>query len=103
LAGYKAVVAPVGCGPREEGWKAPSENPVYAEAPNIGPVPSGSGPYTPDQSRYDDDFSRQLGATYRELFDLLPLWEQGQYFPLAFSRKKVEEVTEHRLVLEPAE
>ena len=103
--------------------------PAYAEALNLGPVPSGSGPYTPDQARYDDDFSRQHGATYREVFDLadwdkgqatsapgqsgqpgsphyadlLPLWEKGEYFPLAFGRKKVEEVTRHRLVLAPAD
>ncbi|HYU78542.1 MAG TPA: penicillin acylase family protein [Vicinamibacterales bacterium] len=33
--------------------------------------------------------------------DLLPYWGDGKYFPLAFSRKKVEEVTAHRLVLQP--
>ena len=33
--------------------------------------------------------------------DLAPLWGDGKYFPLAFSRKKVEEVTAHRLVLYP--
>ena len=33
--------------------------------------------------------------------DLAPLWAKGRYFPLAFSRKKVEEVTQHRLVLKP--
>ena len=103
--------------------------PAYAEAFNLGPVPSGSGPYTPDQAQYDENFSRQHGATYREVFDLadwdqgqatsapgqsgqpasphyadlLPLWEKGEYFPLAFSRKKVEEVTQHRLILKPAD
>ena len=34
--------------------------------------------------------------------DLLPLWGAGEYFPLAFTRKKVEEVTAHVLLLEPA-
>jgi penicillin amidase len=34
--------------------------------------------------------------------DLLPLWAEGRYFPLLFSRKKVEEVAKERLVLEPA-
>ena len=34
--------------------------------------------------------------------DLLPLWDQREYFPLAFSRAKVEEVTRHRLMLRPA-
>ena len=33
--------------------------------------------------------------------DLLPLWAAGEYFPLAFSQKKVEEVTQHRLLLLP--
>jgi penicillin amidase len=101
--------------------------PAYAEAFNVGPVPSGSGPHVPDQARYDDEFSRQHGATYRHVFDLadwdqglatsapgqsgqpgsphysdlLPLWENGQYFPLAFSREEVEQVTRHRLVLKP--
>jgi acyl-homoserine lactone acylase PvdQ len=28
--------------------------------------------------------------------DLLPLWAEGRYFPLAFSRGRVEEVTQHR-------
>ena len=31
--------------------------------------------------------------------DLLPLWAEGQYFPLAYSRAKVEEVARHRLRL----
>jgi len=101
--------------------------PAYAEAFNIGPVPSGSGPHVPDQARYDEHFSRQHGATYREVFDLadwdkgmatsapgqsgqpgsphyanlLPLWENAEYFPLAFTRKKVEAVTRHALLLKP--
>ena len=101
---------------------------AYGEAFNLGPVPSGSGPYTPDQARYDKDFARQYGASYRQVFDLadwdrgmatsapgqsgqpgsphyadlLPLWRDGRYFPLAFSRHKVEQVTRHRLLLAPA-
>ena len=34
--------------------------------------------------------------------DLLPLWAKGEYFPLAFSRVRVEQVTSHRLQLKPA-
>ena len=30
-----------------------------------------------------------------------PLWAKGEYFPLAYSRTKVEEVTRQRLVLKP--
>jgi len=33
--------------------------------------------------------------------DLAPLWGAGTYFPLAFSRKNVEALTTHRLVLYP--
>jgi penicillin G amidase len=33
--------------------------------------------------------------------DLIPHWGEGKYFPLAFSRAKVDEVTAHRLVLQP--
>jgi len=31
------------------------------------------------------------------------LWDKGEYFPLAYSRSKVEEVTRHRLKLLPVE
>jgi penicillin amidase len=34
--------------------------------------------------------------------DLLPLWAEGRYFPLLFSREKIEAASEERLVLEPA-
>ncbi len=35
--------------------------------------------------------------------DLLPLWAKGQYFPLLFSREKIEAESKERLVLEPAQ
>jgi penicillin amidase len=34
--------------------------------------------------------------------DLLPLWEEGTYFPLLFSRERIERSATGRLVLEPA-
>ncbi len=37
-------------------------------------------------------------AHYRDLFDL---WIKHQYFPLFFSREKIESVTEIRFVLQP--
>ena len=43
--------------------------------------------------------SGQPGSEYYS--DLLAYWAQGRYFPLAFSRKKVEEVTKHVLTLTP--
>jgi penicillin G amidase len=33
--------------------------------------------------------------------DLLPLWSEGKYFPLLFSREKIEAEAKERLVLEP--
>jgi penicillin amidase len=34
--------------------------------------------------------------------DLLPLWAEGKYFPLAYSRQKVDQLAESRLMLQPA-
>lgn len=48
---------------------------------------------TPGQSGDPED------PHYRDLFEL---WVRHQYFPLAYTREKVESVTEHRLRLEPA-
>ncbi len=48
---------------------------------------------TPGQSGDSDN------PHYRDLF---PLWAQGQYFPVAYSRRKVESVTESTLRLAPA-
>ncbi len=39
-----------------------------------------------------------MSPHYRDLFEL---WVRNQYFPLAYTRARVESVTEHRLVLEP--
>jgi penicillin amidase len=36
---------------------------------------------------------------YRDLFEM---WSQGKYFPIAYSRRKVESVTEEKIVLQPA-
>ena len=34
--------------------------------------------------------------------DLLPLWAEGKYFPLLYSKQKVEAMAKQRLTLEPA-
>lgn len=106
-----------------------SMNPDYARLYNVGPFERTGDVNTPNNTRYDDNFQQIHGATYRHLFDLAdwdkglatsapgqsaqfgsphyadlaPLWANGEYFPLAYSRKKVEEVTRHRLVLQPAQ
>jgi penicillin amidase len=103
--------------------------PAYAEAFNLGPVPRGGDAYTPNAATHNVRFEHTSGATYRHVLDLadwdrglstsapgqsgqpgsphygdlLPLWQKGEYFPLAFSRARVEEVTRHRLRLIPAQ
>jgi penicillin amidase len=102
--------------------------PEYAQAFNLGPVRRGGDGLTPNNGRYNDKFQQIHGASYRQVFDLadwdrglatsvpgqsgqpgsphygdlLPLWAEGQYFPLPFSRAKVEQLTAHRLTLKPA-
>jgi penicillin amidase len=99
----------------------------YAKAFNAGPVPRGGDSNTPLNTRYDKDFQQIHGATYRHIIDLsdwdravatsapgqsgqpgsphyddlLPLWAEGKYFPLAYSRTKIEQLTQHLQLLEP--
>ncbi len=105
-----------------------SLGPVYAKAFNLGPVPRPGDAHTPNAATYNAKFEHTSGATYRHVLDLadwdrglatsapgqsgqpgsphygdlLPLWQKDEYFPLAFSRAKVEQVTRHRLILQPA-
>jgi penicillin amidase len=105
-----------------------SLNPLYAKTFNIGPFERTGDGNTPNNTRYNDKFEQLHGATYRHLFDLAdwdkglatsapgqsaqygsphyadlaPLWAKGEYFPLAYSRAKVDEVTKHKLMLRPA-
>jgi penicillin amidase len=99
----------------------------YEKAFNLAPVPKPGDGSTPNAAGHNAKFEHQTGASYRHIFDLadwdrglatsvpgqsgqpgsphyadlLPLWAGGEYFPLAYSRKKVDEVTKHRLVLKP--
>ncbi len=105
-----------------------SLGPVYAKAFNLGPVPRAGDAHTPNAASHNAKFEHTSGATYRHVFDLadwdrglatsapgqsgqpgsphyddlLPLWQKSEYFPLAFSRTKVEKVARHRLKLIPA-
>jgi len=104
-----------------------SVDPLYGKTLNIGPFERTGDGNSPNNTRYDEKFQQIHGATYRHLFDLAdwdkglatsapgqsaqfgsphyadlaPLWAEGRYFPLAYSRKKVEEVTQNRLLLRP--
>jgi penicillin amidase len=94
---------------------------------DLGPVERGGDGNTPNATG-GSGLQQGSGASYRHVLDLadwdrsvftsvpgesgqpgsphyadlLPLWAQGQYAPLAFTRKAVEKATRHRLLLEPA-
>ena len=91
------------------------------------PLPRPGDEYTVNAAGFDASWEQVSGASYREILDtgdwdrsvaintpgqsgqpgsrhytdLLPLWDQGRYFPLAYSRQAVEAVTVDRLTLRP--
>ena len=102
--------------------------PNAAALTDPAPVPRPGDEYTINATGYDDDsFDQVEGASYREILDLsdwdhsvavntpgqsgqpgsphysdlLPLWNEGKYFPLAYSPEAVEKETTDRLVLTP--
>lgn len=95
---------------------------------DLGPIPRPGDDYTVNATGFrGGDFKQVAGASYREVMDLgdwdnsvavnvpgqsgqpesphysdlLPLWNEGRYFPLCFSRKCVEQHAADRLILEP--
>jgi penicillin G amidase len=95
---------------------------------DLGPVPRPGDEYTVNATGYSgNSFDQVSGASYREIIDLsdwdhsvavnvpgqsgqpasphysdlLPLWSEGKYFPLVYSRDAVEKETTDRLVLQP--
>ena len=98
-----------------------------APAFDVGPFERPGDVTTPNNTRYDAAFRQVHGASYRQLLDLAdwdralatsapgqsgqptaehyadlaPLWAKGEYFPLAYTRAKVDSVARHRLTLTP--
>jgi penicillin amidase len=95
---------------------------------DLGPLPRPGDEYTVNATGYYDDSLEQVsGASYREILDtsnwdqslavntpgqsgepqskhysdLLPVWDQGKYFPLSYTRDAVEKVVADRLTLQP--
>jgi penicillin amidase len=93
---------------------------------NVGPAPRGGDSYTVSATGGGDnqtsggsfkiiadteDWDNTIGQNnpgqsgnpdsphYRDLFEM---WAQGKYFPVAYSRAKVESVTEEKVTLQPA-
>ena len=93
---------------------------------DLGSVSRGGDGFTPNATR-GPGYSQSSGASYRHILDLadwdrsvftstpgqsgqpgsphyddlLPMWAEGRYAPLVYSRSAVEENTAHRLMLEP--
>lgn len=95
---------------------------------DLGPVPRPGDGFTVNATGYyGGSFAQLAGASYREVFDLsnwdnsaainvpgqsgqpgsphysdlLPLWSEGRYFPLVYSKQVVEKAATDRLDLEP--
>jgi penicillin G amidase len=94
---------------------------------DLGPLARPGGSNTVNATSFDATWEQTGGASYREILDtgdwdrsvavntpgqsgqpgsphysdLMPLWDAGQYFPLAYSAKAVEAVTTDRLELAP--
>jgi penicillin G amidase len=94
---------------------------------NLPSVERGGDVYTVNNT-YGQNFRQNHGASFREILDvsdwdrsvatsvpgqsgqpgskhyadLLPLWAEGKYFPLLYSKQKVEASAKERLTLEPA-
>ena len=91
----------------------------------VGPIPRGGDGFSINNTGAEDlqtigasfriiadpaDWDRSLGmntpgqagdptqAHYRDLF---PLWAEGKYFPVLYSRDKITAVTEHKTLLRP--
>ena len=95
---------------------------------NVGPLPAYGSEHTPNQSQYRaEDFRQTNGPSFRIIVDvgnwdnsravnhpgqsgnpedshyrdLAPLWQRGEYFPLLYSRRAIEQATEARIRLVP--
>lgn len=112
----------------EHSLSAAVDNPGIKDLLNVGPLPRGGDGFTVNNTGFrTSDFRQTGGASYREVIDLgdwdnafgintpgqsgnpysphyrdlFPLWADGKYFPLYFSREKIEDVTEEVLILQP--
>ena len=103
-----------------------SNSPERRAELDLGSIRRGGDGFTPNATR-GPGYSQSSGASYRHILDLadwdrsvftstpgqsgqpgsphygdlLPMWAEGRYAPLVFSRSAVEENTAHRLLLEP--
>ena len=91
----------------------------------VGPIARGGDSFTLNNT--DNSAAQETGASFRIIADLsdwdrslgvnapgqsgnpddphyrdlVPLWEAGKYFPVLYSRDKIEAVTQRKTVLHP--
>jgi penicillin amidase len=107
---------------------APLADDSTRAAMNVGPAPkAGDGSVVGAAAYSSNDFRLRAGASFRMVVDvghwddsvavnspgqsgdpssahyrdLFPLWLNGQYFPLLYSRKAVEKAAERKIILRP--
>lgn len=102
---------------------------AHQSAFNPAPVPRAGDEFTVNNTKSNASFRQVHGASYRHIFDLsdwdlglatsspgqsgqpgsphysdlLSIWAKGEYFPLAYSPRKIAEVAAHTLRLKPAQ
>ncbi|MBL8827346.1 MAG: penicillin acylase family protein [Planctomycetaceae bacterium] len=100
---------------------------AHKQAFNLAAVATGGDGTTPFNARHTDTFEHIHGASFRIIMDmadvdscratstpgqsgqlgsphyadLVPLWAEGKYFPLNYTRAKIEAASSNRLVLKP--
>ena len=108
--------------------KHPLSNAVSADIKaklEVGPAPRGGNSYTVNST--GGNYNQSSGASFRIIVDtgdwdhclatnspgqsgdpehknyrnLFDIWAKDQYFPLFFSRKKIESVTDEKIILKP--
>ena len=107
---------------------SPIVDPETRELLNVGPLPMGGDAYTVHNTGYrQSDFNQNTGASYREVMDLahwdrsvtlnspgqsgdpnnahyrdlFPLWADGHFVPMLFTRERVMEAAETIFILRP--
>lgn len=102
-------------------------DPATAAKLDVGPLPQSGDGFTPHATSFSSDFNQTSGASYREVIDLqdfdrsvtlnnpgqsgdpssphyqdlFPLWAEGKFVPMLFSREKILDAADEILVLQP--
>lgn len=79
-------------GKNEMDWDVRFQSPVYRQIIDLSDFDNSVSIVTPGQCGI-------VGSPHYE--DLLPMWVQGKYHPMYWSKDKVDKATKHTLICEP--